>query len=104
MWNDQDDKILDIIDSLIQKDTFPCECPICKERDAHVYMHGEKNKIGSAWVWCGTCKNYSHFSYRLPSYWKNIEEISLDNLYHSPDNLNKIKDVIDAHINNLNNK
>lgn len=59
MWKDNDDKIMGILDSIEtqNKGCFPVVCPICGEKDGHLYFHRNRDgdEKGSMWVWCGKC-------------------------------------------------
>lgn len=40
----------------------------------------ESSGHGTAWLWCGECGSYSHFSYFVPDWWENPEFIDADEL------------------------
>lgn len=44
MWQDNNDKILDILDAIDKKnkECFPVVCPICGRREGHLYFHRYK--------------------------------------------------------------
>ena len=52
-----------------------------------------------AWVWCGSCKEYSHSRHVVPAWWINMDSIELSQLHARPDNLNDIKEIIDKWVN-----
>lgn len=53
MWKDNDDKIMGILDSIEtqNKGCFPVVCPICGEKDGHLYFH--RNRDGDEKEVCG---------------------------------------------------
>lgn len=105
MWKDDDNKIMNILDSveMVEKDQFPVICPICKERDGHLYYHRYKDNedIGGVWTWCSACKHSAHARFKIPEWWNNIEIIDFQELASHPDYLEKNKFVIDEWINIL---
>lgn len=105
MWRDNNDKIMDILANIEtqNKELFPVVCPVCGEKDGHIYIHGNKkeDERGSMWVWCSACYHTAHAVYRLPKWWENSEKISVEELTSLPDYLEKNKDCIDEWVNKL---
>jgi DNA-directed RNA polymerase subunit M/transcription elongation factor TFIIS len=81
--------------------SFPAKCPICGEKEYHMYMarFDKNDNHGSGWVWCSKCKNYSHYQYLIPDDYDNCPAINDDNLESEPSYLNDNKDIIDSWIN-----
>lgn len=105
MWRDNDEQIMDILDNVEtkNKECFPVVCPICGKKDGHIYFHRNKegDERGSMWAWCSACYHNAHAIYRLPKWWKNLEEISIEKLASYPDYLEKNKSCIDEWVNRL---
>lgn len=102
MWEDSNDMILDLLDYLSNDSVvFPLRCPICGSNDGHVFMFKEKDDLGSCWVWCSKCKNYSHVRYKIPKWWQNFDKISVDDLEGKPLILEQNKNIIDSYLNDL---
>ncbi len=78
---------------------FPTICPACNEKQAHIYMHrwNDSGDKGGLWVWCSSCGGYAHYTIKIPTNWKNIEEIDFSKLSHEPYYLEKHKETIDNH-------
>ena len=106
MWKDNDDKIMGILDSIEtqNKGCFPVVCPICGEKDGHLYFHRNRDgdEKGSMWVWCGKCYHFAHALCRLPKWWKNLDKINFEELTSYPNHLEENKFCIDEWINKLN--
>lgn len=105
MWKDDNDKIMDILDDIeLQKiKKFPTICPICREKQAHLYFHryDENTNKGGIWIWCSNCRHSVHALFQVPEYWKNFDEIKLKELTNYPDYLEKKKSDIDSWNNKL---
>ena len=102
MWNDNNDVIMEIYDSVInEKNVLPCECPICHKKSVHVYMHRHDERHGSIWVWCEECKSYVHMSSIIPNWWENPDFIDEEQLCSEPEYLNSKAKEIDRWINKL---
>ena len=99
MWSDERDLIMDLLEE--NQINFPAKCPCCGKIDGHVFFYKPKNseQLGSAWVWCGSCKEYSHSRHVVPAWWVNMDSIELSQLHARPDNLNDIKEIIDKWVN-----
>ena len=83
---------------------FPVVCPICGEKDGHLYFHRNRDgdEKGSMWVWCGKCYHFAHALCRLPKWWKNLDKINFEELTSYPNHLEENKFCIDEWINKLN--
>lgn len=105
MWQDNNDKIMDILDNIeaSNKKYFPVVCSICRKRDGHLYFHKnrEEDELGSMWVWCSACYHFAHVMCRLPKWWENLEEVDKKNLTSYPNYLKKNKTNIDEWVNKL---
>ena len=105
MWKDNNDKIMDILNNIEtqNRECFPVLCPICGKKDGHLYFHrnSEGDERGSMWAWCSTCYHFAHVLYRLPKWWKNLEEINFENLTSYPNYLDENKFFIDEWVNKL---
>ncbi|MEM7595629.1 MAG: hypothetical protein AAF383_29690 [Cyanobacteria bacterium P01_A01_bin.83] len=75
-------------------------CPICEHRKLHCYYHLNRyeEKIvdgrkyighGSLWQWCSNCRKYVHYSALVPEWWNDSLKVNVENLYHSPENIDK---------------
>ncbi len=105
MWNNRNDKIYKLYTDFINNELkiFPAECPICSEKSAHIYLHrwpDGKDK-GALWTWCSECKEYSHYTVKIPKQWENYEDILFGKLNHEPNYLEENKEIIDSYINEL---
>ena len=105
MWKDNDDKIMDILENIetLNRQDFPVVCPICGEKEGHLYFHRnvEEDEKGGMWAWCSSCCHFAHALYRLPKWWKNLDKIKLENLAGCPDYLEENKLCIDEWVNKL---
>ena len=102
MWKDDNDKIMEISNLLSKDDIFPKKCPICGEKDAHIFFYKkEGSKLGSLWEWCSKCKNYSHSRYLIPDWWINNNKIEIDSIELDLDYLDNNKAEIDNWVNEL---
>lgn len=107
MWQDNDDKIMDILDNIETRNKcFPVICPICGKREGHLYFHRYKKDAeqGGMWVWCSACYHSSHALGRVPEWWENLEKIDFDKLASLPDYLEENKICIDEWINSIGRK
>ncbi|MCI9354559.1 MAG: hypothetical protein HFE58_07120 [Firmicutes bacterium] len=104
MWKDDNDKIMDLLYDIQTQNikSFPAICPICGEKQAHLYFYryAENTNKGGGWVWCSKCKHYAHFLIKIPEYWENFSKIKFEKLAAYPDYIEKEKNNID----NWNNK
>lgn len=100
MWSDERDEIMKLLEDTQEK--FPRKCPCCDKKSGHIffYRHRDEN-YGSAWAWCSECQEFSHSRFQIPSWWKNMESINLEDLHGCPDNLDNIHESIDDWINIL---
>lgn len=104
MWKDDDDKIINILDSIEgeEKEQFPVLCPICGKREGHLYFHRYNNEsVGGMWAWCSACRHSMHTRFKLPEWWENLEIINFQELTSYPDYLERNKGVIDEWMNKL---
>ena len=105
MWKDNDDKIMDILENIetLNRQDFPVVCPICGKKEGHLYFYRnvKEDEKGSMWAWCSSCCHFTHALYRLPKWWKNLDEIKLENLAGCPDYLEENKLCIDEWVNKL---
>ena len=105
MWHDDNDDIMKLY-KLLEEHEFNCPlpavCPVCGSRSGHIYMHRyDEEHHGGSWVWCSNCHNYSHGSGRVPEWWRNLSNISILKLEHSPDYLESQAELIDSYVNKL---
>ena len=101
MWNDND-KIMEIFDKTKEGGTqFPCQCPVCRNRSAHVYIHRHNGEHCGIWTWCEKCGASSHMSGETPTWWVNPDFVDVDRLCSEPSYLNEISDKIDKWVNSL---
>lgn len=102
MWNDDNDKIMELLKKYIAKDAaiFPMMCPVCEEKHGHIYMHRWKEGVdrGASWAWCSSCRVCSHCTISIPKWWENNEKIKVEYLAAHPDYLEKMKEMIDKHV------
>lgn len=86
------------MDSLLEKNNFPADCPICGRREAHVYLRAYTPKRGDLWTWCSSCQSFEHASIIPPSDWKNDDFIDYHHLSALPQYLEFQKDSIDSYM------
>lgn len=99
MWHDNDG-IVQIYNSFIKsKRTFPCECPECKSRSVHLYIHDHGDNHCGIWTWCSNCGAFSHMSAQTPRWWKNPVFIDENKLCSEPDYLDTKSFEIDEWVN-----
>ena len=82
MWN-ENDNLMQLVDDMGQaKLPSPAKCPVCGKEGVHYLMHRfeEPKGRGSAWLWCGECGSYTHFSYFVPDWWENPKFIDAEKL------------------------
>lgn len=105
MWRDDDVRIMDILDTVEtqNKESVPAVCPICGEREGHLYFYRyeEGHEAGGMWVWCSACCRSAHSRCKVPEWWINLGEISFEKLTAHPDYLEKNKYRIDQWVNRL---
>lgn len=103
MWRDGNHKIEELYNNLQGIKKFPTICPICKKDAAHIYMHiyEERTRRGGLWIWCSECHTFSHGSIYVPEYWRNCPLVEKERLCAVPDYLNELKEVLDAHMENI---
>ena len=102
MWHDNDG-IVQIYNTFIEsKMAFPCECPECKSKSAHIYIHNHNDNRCGVWTWCSECGGYSHMSAQTPDWWKNPDFIDGEKLCSEPDYLETRATDIDEWVNDFN--
>ena len=102
MWNDGNDKIMEIMDRLDDKDSvFPIQCPVCGKKDGHLCIHRYDEHHGGIWIWCSKCGSYSHMSGIIPDWWENMPGIEEGKLEAEPQYLDERNRAIDHWFNNL---
>lgn len=101
MWVDNE-KIMTIFDMVNKKNThFPCKCPVCNKETAHIYIHRHDDRQCGIWVWCSSCKSYSHMSDESPKWWKNPDFVDVDQLCSEPEYLETMSDKIDTWVDSI---
>ena len=105
MWHDDNDDIMKLY-NLLEKhginDPLPAVCPVCGSKSGHIYLHRyDEEQHGGSWVWCSNCHSYSHASYRVPEWWRNLSLFSILDLHGVPDNLDQKVQYIDDFVNKL---
>ena len=104
MWQEDNDKILKIIDCFYDKNKlFPVNCPICAKKDGHIYLyrHNINSHSGGLWLWCSACHHSSHSRYSLPIWWNNLNTLDTSKLSSFPDYLEENKNDIDKWVNKI---
>lgn len=105
MWNDNDDRIFSVFNFITEENLVKAlvKCPICGENQIHIHMHRWENDKakGAIWIWCSNCRVCTHGTIQLPNWWQNNHKIGIDKLGSHPNYLEKIKDVVDEHLNSL---
>ena len=101
MWNDND-KIMKVFDRALTGGTqFPCQCPVCKNHSAHIYIHRHNDRHCGIWTWCKECGASSHMSGETPAWWANPDFVDAAQLSSDPSYLNELADRIDEWANSL---
>ena len=99
MWNDND-RILSIFRNVEDgKSVYPCECPVCNTRNAHIYIHKHNDRHCGMWAWCSNCGAFSHTSGTAPKWWKNPDFVDSSRLCGEPQYLDQMKESLDDWIN-----
>ncbi len=102
MWNDSNDKIMEIMDGLNSKESvFPIHCPICGKREGHLYIHRYDERHGGIWLWCSCCHSFSHLSGIIPDWVENMPNIENSRLEATPEYLDERKTAVDNWVNTL---
>lgn len=103
MWKDDNERILNIFNSLDKIIETPTTCPICSKKECHIffYRHDEKGTRGGAWVWCSHCNHFAHASFQIPAWWRNTPFLPEEILSSDPTLLEENKEMIDNWINKL---
>ena len=106
-WNEetaQDEPSLDMILVACRAAPIgmPTECPACRTVAAHAYFDGRHDpqlgsRLGSYWIWCDSCRRYTHGSIHAPAWWENLETVDRDVLDSLPDYLSGLTPQIDQH-------
>ena len=100
MWNDSDDKIMQIYDTACERSSlFPVKCPVCGTETAHIYIHRHDENHGGIWLWCSHCHAYTHMSGIIPDWWSNPVFIDGNELESDPILLDKVASKIDEWVN-----
>ncbi len=101
MWKDND-IIMDIFRKANEGGTrFPCQCPVCRNPSAHIYIHRHDSKHCGIWTWCTACGASAHLSGEAPGWWRNPDFVDADQLHSDPSYFNEISDKIDQWVNSL---
>ena len=105
MWHDDNDDIMKLYNLLEEHEIYnplPAVCPVCGSKSGHIYLHryGEEH-CGGSWVWCSNCHSYSHASFRVPEWWRNLSNISITQLQAVPVVLEQQADLIDSFVNKM---
>lgn len=102
LWNNND-AMFALYNSFIihTLNVFPCKCPVCGNKSAHIYFNRYDDVKGGFWSWCSSCGAYVHSFGKVPYLWKNCSNIKADCLTAVPDYLEKNKAVIDDWIESL---
>ncbi len=105
MWHDDNDDIMKLYQLLEEHDMYnplPAICPVCGSKSGHIYMHRyDEDHHGGSWVWCSSCHSYSHGSGKVPEWWRNLSNISILQLQHSPEYLDSQAELIDCYVSKL---
>lgn len=103
MWTEIDN-MMQLLDTIHNGNvSAPLLCPECKSANVHFLMHRHEtvSKRGTAWIWCADCKNYAHFAYAIPEWWKNPDFIDEEKLDALPDYPNSLCVEIDTWVESL---
>ncbi|HAZ91486.1 MAG TPA: hypothetical protein DCX21_05885 [Eubacterium sp.] len=101
MWID-DDRLTEIEDC--DTGIYPKKCPICGNNTIHklMYRYSVMSSRGGSWIWCSSCKRYSHTNAIIPEWWSNYDGLEVGQLYASPEhNIDEKREAIDRWINKL---
>ncbi len=101
MWID-DDRLTQIEN--YDEGTYPKTCPICGGNSIHLLMYRPSvmSTGGGRWVWCSSCKKYSHMNSFIPKWWTNYDGIEERLLFASPEyNIDVKSASIDKWVNKL---
>ncbi len=105
MWHDDNDDIMKLYNLLEEHEIYnplPAVCPVCGSQSGHIYLHRyDEEHHGGSWVWCSNCHSYSHASFRVPEWWRNLSLFSILDLHAVPDNLDQKAQYIDDFVNKL---
>lgn len=105
MWHDDNDDIMKLYNLLEEHEIYnplPTVCPVCGSKSGHIYLHRyDEEHHGGSWVWCSNCHSYSHASFRVPEWWRNLSLFSILDLHAVPDNLDLKVHFIDDFVNKL---
>jgi len=105
MWHDDNDDIMKLYNLLEEheiNDPLPAVCPVCGSKSGHIYLHRyDDEHHGGSWVWCSNCHSYSHASFKVPEWWRNLSLFTILDLKSVPDNIDKKAIYIDDFVNKL---
>ena len=102
MWKDDNSKIQQLWEQFLNKtDRYPCNCPICERKSAHIYMHRQQGKKGAAWMWCSECCHCCHGTMMIPEWWDDDTFIDVYKTASHPDYLETQKVEIDCYVNKV---
>lgn len=101
MWKDAGNSMEQLFSNFGSYTDFPAVCPICREKNAHIYMHlyNAATRRGGLWIWCSGCLSFFHASVHVPAYWSNCHTVKTDKLTALPIYLDNLKDTLDEHSN-----
>lgn len=100
VWLDND-KMFCLYEKIIAADyltNMPFECPVCREKSAHIYFNRCDSSKGGFWSWCSACKAFVHSFTKVPAWWKNCSDIKTDCLTAIPDYLETNKIAVNSWI------
>jgi hypothetical protein len=104
-WSDASREAVDALDGTLrvvlqrQHDPLPSRCPYCLvANELRVYFDTTGiGRPGSFWVWCESCRAFSHGSIIPPDWWANCAAVDRSRLASSPAYLSTLKEEIDRH-------
>ena len=96
MWKDGNNEYDDYLKRVLDKQ--PVIVPhCCSSPEMHYFLYEHAKKRGSAWVWCSSCRSFSHYDgVMIPEGHQNNPEISLSELRAEPVILDAKKELVDS--------
>lgn len=71
----------------LERPQRPLTCPICRTGEfRYLYLRRRgRFGFGAAWYWCHSCKRFEHCQSSVPSWWVDVPNVPMEELFPEPD-------------------